>query len=168
MRCGIVKVSAADLRRKPGHKTEMVSQGLLGAVAEIRGSEDRGSWLKVSLPDGYQGWMRSWNLVIVPKRTAMRWRERANTLVRAASAGVYTGRSEGSSRVRDLTLGCRLVALRVVGSWVRVLLPDGERGWVAKRSLVLVGGTLPAKGSEIIRTARLFLGAPYLWGGGVT
>jgi hypothetical protein len=165
LRYGIVIVSTADLRRRPSHKAEMVSQGLLGAVVRIESSAGRGSWLKVLLPDGYRGWMRSWNVAVVSKRAAVSWRRQAGALVRVASGGVYAKRRTESDRMRDLTLGCRLVALGVTGAWVRVLLPDGQRGWVRTRCLVAGGGALPATGGKIVQTARLFLGAPYLWGG---
>lgn len=138
---------------------------MLGGLVRIKDSADRGAWLKVSLPDGYLGWMRSWNLAVLSRSDALAWRNRANALVIAASAEVSAQRRAGSRRVRDLTLGCRLVPRRRMGPWVRVLLPDGERGWVTRDSLLLNGETLPAEGRRIVNTARLFLGAPYLWGG---
>jgi cell wall-associated NlpC family hydrolase len=143
----------------------MVSQGLLGAVVGIRRSVARGEWLQVKLPDGYAGWLRSWHLIVLPRRDVFTWRDRADALVIAPSAEVLTGKRIGASRIRDLTLGNRLVTRQKAGSWVRVALPDGERGWVGKGSLLLDGKTLPAKGPDVLKTARLFLGAPYLWGG---
>lgn len=165
MRYGIVKTSSADLRGRPDHKSEMVSQGLLGGVLRIRDSLDRGEWLKVSLPDGYVGWMRSWHVAAVTAGEAVAWRRDAGALVIAASADVRARRRADARRVRDLVLGCRLKALQTVGSWVRVVTPDGERGWAAKSDLLLGGKTLPAVGMEIAKTLRLFLGGPYLWGG---
>ena len=165
MRYGIVKVSSAELRGRPDHKSEMVSQGLLGGVLRIRGSSSRGEWLKVSLPDGYIGWMRSWHVAEASASDALAWRRDARALVVAASADVRARRRTGARRVRDLVLGCRLKALQRVGSWVRVVTPDGERGWVTGSALLGEGKTLPAAGAEIVKTLRLFLGAPYLWGG---
>jgi hypothetical protein len=162
VRYGIVKVSTADIRSRPGHQFEMVTQGLLGAVVRITGRAVGDGWLKVELPDGYRGWTRCWNLEILPKARAIDWEQEATAVVLAAGADVVTSRSAGSRRLRDLVLGCRVRAMGRRGAWKRVELPDGVRGWVRSGAL---GGERPATGAAIVNTARLFLGAPYLWGG---
>lgn len=164
MRYGIVKVSTADLRRRPGHRSEMVSQGLLGAVLQIEGPSAGEGWLRVSLPDRYTGWMRSWNVAVLAKSKARRWTESATAMVVRASADVLASKRLDSQRLRDLVLGCRVIPIRNEGPWTRAALPDGLRGWVRTRALA-VEEPRPARGAAIVRTARLFLGSPYLWGG---
>ena len=61
-------------------------------------------------------------------------------------------------------MGCRLQVVRKVGGWARVELPDSVRGWV--KGAALRQGKLRAPGAaDILKSARLFQGAPYLWGG---
>jgi len=163
VRYAIVNVSTADVRRRPDHKSEMVSQGLLGSVVRLEGEAVGDGWFPAVLADGYEGWMRSWNLVTVSRARAREWLSRARSLVVSAWEEVLASPRAGSRRVRDLVLGCKVSAGRRKGRWVQVRLPDGGSGWV--RAPSLAGKPLPAEGKAVVRTARRFLGAPYLWGG---
>ena len=164
MRYGVIVVSTADLRAKPSHKSEMVSQGLLGAPVAVNGPAVGDGWLKVTMPDGYPGWMRSWNVRLMSKREVSEWNKKAIVTVVEGHADVVRSRRAGSRRIRDLVLGCRVVLLKREGSWGRIILPDGVKGWVRSRALAPRVGAA-ARAAAIVRTARLFLGAPYLWGG---
>ncbi len=164
MRYGIVKVSTADLRAAPSHKSEMVSQGLLGATVRVHGRSSGSDWLKVELPDGYPGWMYWKNVEILPRAEVIDWESSANATLTAAQADVLGGRKSGSGRLRDLVLGCRVICSGRHGGWARVTLPDGVRGWVPFRALRL-GEAPPGGPRSIVAAARLFLGGPYLWGG---
>ncbi len=57
MAFAVVAVPAAPVRRKPGHRKEMVNQLLFGECVLLQ--KQRGKdWVKVkSLHDGYEGWM---------------------------------------------------------------------------------------------------------------
>lgn len=74
--------------------------------------------------------------------------------------------------------GGREVRPVVKGKWAQVMLPSGRTGWVRKEDLRRLEGSLDIKmGDEaegkvsqekmedIIASARLLLGVPYLWGG---
>jgi hypothetical protein len=164
LRYGIVNVSTADLRGRASHRAEMVSQGLLGAVVRIAGRSVGDGWLRTTLPDGYAGWMRSWNIVLAPKRDAEEWEEASRAVVAGACAEVLAAPRPDASRVRDLVLGCRLAVLGRRGRWVKVRLPDGTVGWARRRAIDAAGPMIPSARS-VVATARLFLGGPYLWGG---
>jgi cell wall-associated NlpC family hydrolase len=56
------------------------------------------------------------------------------------------------------------------GNWIRVELPDRERGYLHTRDLLVDRETLrtrhrPKDIPSVVRTARRFLGVPYQWGG---
>src|SRR5438046_2837727 len=54
-------VSAAPVRKKPSHKSEMVNQVLFGELMRI--AEAKNNWWKVqTIHDNYEGWIRN-NLV---------------------------------------------------------------------------------------------------------
>jgi len=54
-RFGVVSLSVANLRRRPGHAEELVSQALLGTP--LRLLKQQGGWAYVQTPDDYLGWM---------------------------------------------------------------------------------------------------------------
>ena len=58
-RQAMVNEGIGELRRKPGHAEELVSQSILGTPLVVLGERDQGQWLRVECPDGYRGWMRS-------------------------------------------------------------------------------------------------------------
>jgi hypothetical protein len=97
-----------------------------------------------------------------------RWSRRADVLVTVPWTMIYSRRSPHSDPVGDAVIGTRLCRVAESTRWIRVRLPDGRQGWLARhattRGLHLIhpeGGT----GRDVIRLARHFLGIPYLWGG---
>lgn len=48
--------------------------------------------------------------------------------------------------------------------WIEVRLPDNRRAWVRSESLVL-GSWKPQGRQDLVKTAREFVGVPYVWGG---
>ena len=67
-----------------------------------------------------------------------------------------------------LPLGTRLVVKELThDEYYQVLLADGQAGWI-DRGDVIGSGAMPAEKvlrENIVVTAKLFLGVPYLWGG---
>ncbi len=70
MEYAVVTVPAAPVRRKAGHRKEMVNQLLFGeTVAILRSKSDR--WVKIrSLHDNYEGWMTSGQLESISEKEA--------------------------------------------------------------------------------------------------
>ena len=62
-------VAAAPVRATASHRSEMVSQLLLGEFAEVIESTKDFTWLR-GLYDGYEGWVQSSQLVAVDAATA--------------------------------------------------------------------------------------------------
>jgi cell wall-associated NlpC family hydrolase len=73
-----------------------------------------------------------------------------------------------ASPVTEISFGTRLPRVGITGSWVRVATPNGRvlrvaAGAVAVRAPKVAA--LPASGGDVVRTARMFSGLPYLWAG---
>ncbi len=113
----------------------------------------RGGWTRIAVPDqpspldrrGYPGWVRSWQLAAA--RVA-----RASVTVTAPKVRLANG--------TELSFGTRLPLLRRVGGSVEVATPTGSSTLPARAV-----APLPTTRADLVRTARLFMGLRYLWGG---
>ena len=161
---GAVAVGVADLRRRPDHGSELISQTLLGeTVRVLRVGRDRRWLLVAGDEDGYAGWMRSWSLALGARTEVARWRRAARLVVdrpwlaRADSAG------------GALPFGARLArsrgAARIVGPLGAIELVSGARPGLTSEPAPPRGRLLPARGRAMVATAQRFLGVPYHWGG---
>ncbi len=157
MRTGIVALPCVDLRRLPDHRSELVSQLLMGEPVAIVGTAARGEWLRLrSLEDGYAGWTRDWGVVgAEPAAWLHRARHRVADLWVAA-----TSAPEGGETVSTLLWRNRAELVARRGERSCLELPDGRRCWVAADQL------MPAEARVPLRAlVPLLLGIPYLWGG---
>jgi gamma-D-glutamyl-L-lysine dipeptidyl-peptidase len=157
---GVVSLAVLDVRRRPGHGWELTSQFLLGEVVRVLRTRRDGAWSQVEgLTDGYRGWVRNWGFVPVTGARARSWMEKAGTRVAVAAAEVRA-RPGRSALVSPLFLNSRVIAGRRRGTWRRVELPDGRRGWIAASALA-------GPGERATLTERVLglLGVPYHWGG---
>ncbi len=158
---GVVCLAALDVRRRPGHGSEMRSQLLLGEVVRVRRRAAGGTWCLVeNEADDYRGWVRAWGLVEVPARRAAAWRRLASARVTRiwAEARVEPGRG---ALVSPLVWGNRMIPGRSRGRYRQIELPDGRRGWTEARALVIGRRRPPG----LVARVRDLLGIPYLWGG---
>jgi len=138
---GVVAAPSADLRRKPDHKSELVSQALFGEVVHVLSvSQDR-KWLRVeSGDDRDEGWMRTWSVALGDARA---WKPRH-----------FVDRMWAGPAGFALPFGSRVVVTRA-----GVFGPLGPVR-VARSAL-----TLSRKGRSLVDTALRFLGVTYHWGG---
>ncbi len=165
-----VGVPVADLWSRPVrrralrlHDDAHLSQLLYGETATVYAA--KGDWVRVRADDqaapgpdgtwgGYPGWMRASDLVSAPPPPA-------NAVVRVRQAVV----SRGGSYL-TLSVGTRLDRVAQSSGTSTVRLLDGTLGEIASDALHLPpAGPTAASRAEIIRTAELFLGTSYYWGG---
>jgi cell wall-associated NlpC family hydrolase len=171
-----VAVPVADLRRKPVearplsiHDEMQESQVLFHEVLLVR--EERAGWLGVDALEqqkstlhgwqGYPGWVRKKDV------TETEGPGKYDGVVKRPFAVVRALPSAAGRMVFPLSLGTRLSLAGEAKGFIEVLMEGRQIGWVSKKDIAGAAEPLPVRdrAADVVRTARLFLGAAYLWGG---
>ncbi|MCK9311137.1 MAG: C40 family peptidase [Bacteroidales bacterium] len=164
---GICTQPLLPLRSDSSEQSEMTSQLLFGELFEVL--EEHGSWSKIrNLSDDYQGWCTTKMLQILPFPFFETLKKKAPFFTNALlSACLKQGESEPRL---FLPAGSRLYFLdeksKFFPIWKTRLSgedkPEKEYWSINPDFLGYTGKT---SAQEIVRTAKLFMNAPYLWGG---
>lgn len=148
MKAGITAISAAAVRREPSETSELVNQLLFGETVTIM--EEHGEWYHISGHfDGYEGWVNRQQISVTDRANSESSHIIADTLFEAISLenGFNHKLCPGSvlhNAINDeFTLGSRL--FKCSSSPRRFLFDNTSE--------------------RIVRLARSFINAPYLWGG---
>jgi len=173
-----VAVPVANLRRKPiealplsAHDELQISQLLLNET--LLAKEESRDWLYVEAveqeklsasgkAEGYPGWVRKKDVAI-----AENWGN-FSSVVTAASAIVRSGPHRSSPIIYPVSLGTRLLPGEEKGGFSETVLPDNRTGWIMKKDVNHFEKERTnslEQGRMLVAMARLFLGAPYYWGG---
>jgi len=161
MRGTIIK-NVIGLHAEESRDSEQVTQAVMGQAVEIE--KDEGDWLYVRTWDTYHGWIESrW---VVPRNAAP---ERIATVTSLFTDAYRTSDPSGEIWTK-LVITTTIEALEEDGQMVRVRLPAGQDAWVLASGVEIAPAgeeplPLGATGPELVRTAKRFLGVPYLWGG---
>ena len=143
------------------------SQLLLGERVVV--DKRQGTWAHVVVPDqptpldprGYPGWIPVAQLTFRGPTPSVR-----DVVVTKPTAWLYS--MDGTTRVVEVSMATRLRADSSNSAWVHSELPDG-RGvqiHVGDGAVIAAGAAaLPVTAADVVRTAQLFVGLPYLWGG---
>ncbi len=145
------QVSLAPLRAHPSDKSEMVSQLLFGETVEILESKD--NWRHVICAwDGFSGWVDAKQVKRLTPSEFDDYREHS-----PVNLSLVEGLMAADHFI-PLTLGAALPRY------------DGLRCQLGDQSFqfsgpVVTPGQAPQTGEWIVKIARRYLHAPYLWGG---
>jgi len=165
-RFGIVAVSVGNVRTKPGHPNELCTQAMMGTVMKLL--KKRGGWYYVQLPDNYLGWLEENAMKITTVEGVDAWKSAVKVIVTNYFALVRARPTAAAVPVSDAVAGVLMKSLAQRGGWVEVELPDGRRGYIEATN---VEGfekwkrTRKLTAENVEKTAKMFIGVPYLWGG---
>ncbi len=162
--CGLVTVSVANLRSRPGHAHELVTQALLGTPLRILKKAD--DWWLVQTPDDYLGWTDA-GIAVITEKDLGAWAQAPKVIVTIPFAQALSS-PNSDSVVSDLVAGDILKLVHEDPSFFEVEYPDGRRGSIARSAGVHLDRWLQEvepTPESIEATARRFMGVPYMWGG---
>lgn len=156
----LIKAPVAPVYTRPTMNSTQVSQYVLGARVTLLSA--RGLFYRVRGEDAHLGWIHRGYMVIGEPDWALSW-ERGEPGEPVVSTGAEVQDKDGHTIAR-LPWGARVI--RQAGG--RILLPDGRTGLLGAGEVVAADrlwDRFPARGESVVRTARRWVGAPYLWGG---
>lgn len=165
VRAWLSRMTVADRRGLNGRADTQV---LLGDRVVV--TARNGSWAKVVVPSqptpldsrGYPGWVPLAQLTATSPATSS-----LQATVVSSTAWLRSDDASAAA-VTEVSFGTRLPHLGVSGGWVRVGVTPGRVLRVAAKDVSVTSpgaSALPADGSELVRSATMFTGLPYLWAG---
>ncbi len=163
---GIATLSVASGREEPDHKAELGTQILLGRI--VRVWEGTRHWFYVQSPDGYLSWLESGSFVPCTKEQADAWSKSPLLIVTAFEERVLEKPHADSESISDVVMGDLVKPTGGQKDWFSIEMPDGRTGYLPKKAAQdykAWGQSRHPTADNIEKTARLFLGRPYLWGG---
>ena len=155
-----VATNLTSLHREPSWQAEMVSQLLNGVVVEQLMTDGR--WVYVRLTDGYLGWVYRPYLSDLPAAPP-------SHLVARPVSLLYCQPHAEAELAGRIVAGTAVPVLEHNDGWARVLLAGGREGWLPLsqlRSLDDLPQTAGEKRAQMVADSKIFMGVPYLWGGG--
>jgi SH3-like domain-containing protein len=161
---GIVINSVETMRSGPSVFKDIVSQTLRGLPVRVLKAE--AGYYLIQSDDGYLGWVDDDRIAVGDRAFLDSWQNSAKVVVDRLEAVVYERPSIQSQPVADAILGNRFRVGKKRLGWQEVIFPDGRRGWIWKRFVVAEEDYLKRQPTPetVVKTARQFLGRPYLWG----
>ena len=173
----VVTVPVADLRLKPiearaayAHDDLQESQLLYNEILLCRGEErdwyyvEAGEQLKHvggNTWQGYPGWVKK--QCVSPIDVAPDY----NGVVSSRIGRLLAEPKESAPPLLFLSVGTRITLGEKHGTYYEVLARGSRPAWISASEVSLRGSTNEGRDlrDPIVRTASLFVGAPYLWGG---
>jgi hypothetical protein len=167
---GISCLSVASGREQPEHKAEMGTQVLMGEVVRVWKPSTNAvfRWYLTQSGDGYVSWLQKGTFVRCTREQVEAWNRGPLLVVTAFEDLILEQPQAGAQPVSDVVL-CNLVRkIGEEGDWWKVELPDQRTGFLPRKAATDYRAWEQARqptAENIERTARRFIGRPYLWGG---
>ena len=162
---GVVSLSIANLRSKPAHSSELVSQAIMGTPVRVLKMED--GWVFVQTPDRYIAWTNQAAVHLMSSSEMIEWRNGDRLIYTESNGSVYED-SKQTVVMSDLVAGAIVTKKSESKNINEVSLPDGRVGFVTNknwRNFKQMKDTVSLIGDNLIIAGKRFLGFPYLWGG---
>ncbi len=163
---GVTTNSVGDLRAKPSHSSELVTQVLLGTTVQLL--NEKNDWLHVRTPDGYTGWITKGSLHLQTTEEHNSYLQKSKLIVTSHYATSYYESNINSQPISDIVTGNIFVVNETLDDYYSVNYPDGRKAFILKQNGCLMSDWLSKielTQESIVTTAKQFMGIPYVWGG---
>jgi SH3-like domain-containing protein len=160
----LITLSVANLRAQPKHSAELISQAIMGTPVKVLKKDD--SWFLVQTPDKYIAWIDEAAISLKSSSEMENWRNSKKVIL--IPSFLLAKDPEQKEVVSDLVAGSILEIEQENKNTYDLVLPDGRKIQVEKSNCEIF---FTWKSREVIdpialsKTAKEFMGRPYLWGG---
>ncbi|HVU56466.1 MAG TPA: SH3 domain-containing C40 family peptidase [Puia sp.] len=162
----VVSISVANLRAKPGHPNEMVTQATLGTPLKVLKKEK--GWYLVQTPDKYIAWTESGGIKLMNETRATQWRTMKKVIYTKPYGFAYTAENIDTQTVSDLVYGDVLAFQKEESGFTEIMFPDGRGGYIPSTEVMTykdwAGSRSPTQ-ENLVSASKKLMGVPYLWGG---
>jgi hypothetical protein len=165
---GVACLSVASARELPDHKAELGMQVLMGGSIRVLQRGTNAMWYYIQSPDGYCAWLERGTFSCCTQSEAEAWAHSPLLFVSALEEVIWSKPDRSSEPVSDVVLADLVKKTGEQGDWYQVELPDKRAGFLPRTAAEdYAAWKLKRRPSpeNIERSARMFLGRPYLWGG---
>lgn len=168
----LVNFAAIQLQKEPDHASEWGTQSVMGMPVRIIKKEKRG-WILIQNYDGYFGYTTAGSVCPKTKEEYDAWTSAKRLVSTVLHGHIYSAPKRDSATISNLTAGCVLLWKNeeTKNEFYAVETPNGRQGWVPvseAKEWEKWNEECELTADNLIATARLFLGSPYVWGGNTT
>ncbi len=160
----LVTLSVCNIRAEGRHSAELVTQALLGTPVKVYMEDD--DWYLIQTPDRYFGWVDEAAISQKMNGELKEWKEQEKILYNQTSGHGYSS-IDCNQPEMDLVMGDLMNVVRSNDKTYEILLPDGRKAFVKKEESIStdIWKQKRLDVEQVLATASLFKGTPYLWGG---
>lgn len=163
---GVVNLSVANFRTKPGNASEMATQALLGTEIDLLQKVD--GEFRARTPEGYISYVPASSVAAMDKASLLTWRNLPKIIYTAEFGKSLSKADPKSLRVSDLVYGDILGLLAEEGNYYKVTYPDQRIAFIPKDEALTLDSWIKSREltpENVINSAKTMMGLPYLWGG---